>query len=115
MNTATIVGRIGQDPEFKVTPNGHPVATFSVAVDRTKKGETDWFRVECWRQAAEFVRDYATKGRTVAVSGSMQNQQFEDRDTGKKRDSWKLVADRVNLVGPKPDGGSPADTDEIAF
>lgn len=103
LNVISIVGRLGFDPDFKVTASGLSVCSLRIAVNRTKQGETDWFRVECWRGTAEFCRDYLTKGREVSVSGRMENKQYDDpNNPGKKRDSWQIVAHDVQFVGPKP-------------
>jgi single-strand DNA-binding protein len=106
LNVISVVGRLGFDPDFKVTASGLSVCSLRIAVNRTKQGETDWFRVECWRQTAEFCRDYLTKGREVSVSGRMENKQYDDRDNpGKKKDSWQIVAHDIQFVGPKPAEG----------
>lgn len=110
LNIIAVVGRLGADPEFKMTPSGVPVATFRIAVNRTKKGEADWFRVECWRQTAEFVRDHLVKGREVSVSGRMENRQYEK--DGEKRDAWQITAQDVQFVGPKPSGQAGDDYDQ---
>lgn len=103
MNCITIVGNLGADPDYKLTANGTPLAILNVAVTRPDAAKTtDWFRVECWRKTAEFVRDYAAKGRTVSIMGRMECDKFEVN--GEKRQSWKLVAYDVRLVGPKPGG-----------
>ena len=98
MNTITITGKLGKDPEQRFTPAGVPIAKFSVATNRpTKERETDWFECEVWRQGAEYVSKYAKKGSTVAVNGRMENDKWEDRD-GNKRDGWRLKAERVEVL-----------------
>ena len=72
----TLVGRLGRDPEMRYTPDGTPVCTFSVAVNRRWKSqegqqveETTWFRVSAWRKLAELCNEYLSKGRLVMVIG----------------------------------------------
>ena len=81
----TIVGHLGQDPELRFTPQGTPVANFSVATNRkwtnadsTPGEETCWFRVTTWGRLAEVCNEYLTKGRQVLVEGTMT----PDADTG---------------------------------
>jgi single-strand DNA-binding protein len=103
MNSITIVGRVGKDPEVQNTRGGVRVAKFSVAVERRKGQEkvTDWFTVKAFGKTAEVVEQYATKGRLVGVTGPMINDAYE-RD-GQKRDYWQIEASRVELLGSKED------------
>lgn len=108
MNSISITGRIGSDPEHKSTPTGKAVCKFSVAVNRPIKNangesEADWFRVEAWGQTADYVANYLEKGRLVAVTGRMQCRKYQDKQ-GMNRESWELVAERVEgLDRPKDD------------
>lgn len=100
LNKIIIMGRFGRDPEKRCTQNGTPVATFSLAVDRDFKdkntGErvTDWLDVVAWRQTADFVCKYFTKGRMATVEGRLQSRTYTDRD-GIKRKAVEIVADNV--------------------
>lgn len=100
LNKIIIMGRFGRDPEKRCTQNGTPVATFSLAVDRDFKdkntGErvTDWLDVVAWRQTAEFVSRYFSKGRMATVEGRLQSRTYTDRD-GIKRKAVEIVADNV--------------------
>lgn len=110
LNVAAIVGRLAADPELKHTQSGVSVTSFTLAVDRsyTKAGaerQTDWIDVVAWRQTAEFVCKYFTKGRQMAVSGSLQTRNWEDKN-GMKHKSTELVANDVNFVDSKRDSGS---------
>ena len=82
LNCAVIMGRLTADPELRQTPNGVAVTRFSVAVDRgyVKAGEerqADFINVVCWRQTAEFVTRYFSKGSMIAVQGSIQTGSYE--------------------------------------
>ena len=110
LNVAAIVGRLAADPELKHTQSGVSVASFTLAVDRSyaKAGterQTDWIDVVAWRQTAEFVCKYFTKGRQMAVSGSLQTRTWEDKN-GSKHKSTELVANDVSFVDSKRDSGS---------
>lgn len=105
LNCAIIMGRLTADPELRTTPNGISVTSFSVAVDRSyqKSGEerqTDFINVVAWRQTAEFVSRYFHKGSMIAVQGSIQTRNYEDK-TGAKRTAFEIVADNVSFCGSK--------------
>lgn len=100
LNRIVIMGRLTRDPELRRTQNGTAVTSFSVAVDRDFKsresGEkaTDFIDVVAWRQTAEFVCQYFTKGRMAVVEGRLQIRDWQDRD-GNKRRSAEVIADNV--------------------
>ena len=105
LNTAAVMGRLTADPELKHTPSGVAVTSFTLAVDRnyTKPGEerqTDWINVIAWRGAAEFICKYFTKGRMIAVSGSLQTRIWEDKN-GSKHKAVELVAKQISFCGDK--------------
>ncbi len=110
LNCAVIMGRLTADPELRTTPNGVSVTSFSVAVDRSyqKAGEerqTDFIQVVAWRQTAEFVSRYFHKGSMIAVQGSIQTRNYEDK-TGAKRTAVEIVADNVSFCGSKAETGT---------
>ena len=110
MNSIKITGRLVADPELKHTQNDTPVCSFNVAVDRiySKEKETDFFTVVCWRQTAEFVSKYFTKGRMAVIDGRLQLRDWTDRDGNKCR-SAEIVANSVNFGDSKPqDQAAPA-------
>jgi single-strand DNA-binding protein len=98
MNNICLVGRIGQDPELKQTPNGVPVCSFTVAVKRPHvKDTTDWIPCVAWRQAAEYLCKYGKKGSTVAVTGVLTTRNYEDKN-GQKRTAYEILVDALNLL-----------------
>ena len=100
LNHITIMGRLTRDPELRRTGSGLAVASFTVAVDRdfgkneNGEKETDFIDCVAWRNTAEFVSKYASKGRMVAVSGRLQIRSWTDKD-GNKRRTAEVVADNV--------------------
>lgn len=109
LNRAILIGRLTKDPELRTTPNGVAVTTFSIAVDRrfSGKGEerkTDFFNIVAWRQQAEFVAKYFSKGRAIAVQGEIQNRSYVDKD-GNTRYITEIVADSVHFTGEGKAGG----------
>lgn len=112
LNCAIIMGRLTADPELRTTTSGVSVTSFSVAVDRSyvRAGEdrqTDFINVVAWRQTAEFVTRYFHKGSMIAVQGSIQTRNYEDK-SGAKRTAVEIVADNVSFCGSKNDGTGTA-------
>lgn len=110
INSVVIMGRLTADPELKTTNSGRSVTSFCVAVDRPyqkdgKEREADFINVVAWRQTAEFVTSYFSKGSMIAVQGSIQTRKYTDRN-GNNRTSFEIVADNVSFCGSKSDGGS---------
>lgn len=99
LNYICIMGRLTKDPELRHTSSGTPVASFTLAVDRDFKDqngdrETDFIEVVAWRNTAEFVSKYFTKGRMAVVSGRLQMRGWTDKD-GNKRKSAEILAEHV--------------------
>ena len=110
LNHITVMGRLTRDVDLKTTPAGVAVASFSIAVERdfAEGGEkkTDFIDVVAWRQTAEFVSKYFTKGMMAVVSGRLQIRDWTDKE-GNKRKSAEIVADNVYFgEGKKDNGGS---------
>ncbi len=110
LNCAIIMGRLTADPELRTTGSGLSVTSFCVAVDRSyaKEGEerqTDFINVVAWRGTAEFVTRYFSKGQMIAVQGSIQTRNYEDRN-GNKRTAVEIVADNVSFCGSKAENGT---------
>lgn len=104
MNKVFLIGNLTHDPELSETNSGISVCRFSVAVNRRRTGDgeqqTDFFNVTAWRGLADNVSRFCKKGNKVAVSGSIQIRQYEDRD-GQKRTSVDVNADEVEFLTPK--------------
>jgi len=106
MNTATIVGRAGQDAEIKYFESGKVKTTFSLAVNRwdskTKAEVPDWFNIEVWDKQAEFAGEYVKKGRQVAVDGRISISKWTDQ-AGDERERFLIVANQIRLLGSRRD------------
>lgn len=121
LNHVVLQGRLTRDPELRHTQSGTAVASFSLAVDRDFKsresGEksTDFIDVVVWRQTAEFVCKYFTKGRMAVVEGRLQIRDWTDKEGGKRRTA-EVVADNVYFGDSKRDSedGDSADGDQFA-
>lgn len=107
MNTVSLIGRLGRDPELRYTQSGTAVANFSLAVTRPfNREETDWFDVTCWGKTAELAANHLQKGRQVGVAGRLQQDRWEQ--DGQKRSKVVVVANDLTFVGPKEDSGGGA-------
>lgn len=99
LNRVVIMGRLGRDPELRRTQSGVSVTSFSIACDRDFKSqsgekETDWIDIVAWRNTAEFVSKYLTKGRMAIVDGRLQTREWTDKE-GNKRTAVEVVAESV--------------------
>lgn len=108
LNRIILMGRMTRDPELRRTNSGTAVASFTVADDRDFKSqsgekETDFIDVVAWRNTAEFVSKYFSKGRMAVVEGRLQLRDWTDKE-GNKRRTAEIVADRVYFGDSKRDG-----------
>ena len=113
LNVVAIMGRLVADPELRTTGNGTNVCSFRIACDRNfaQKGQerqADFIDVVAWRQSAEFICKYFQKGSLVAVEGSLQSRQYQDKN-GNNRTAVEVVANQINFAGGKKPGGQPVD------
>lgn len=118
-----IIGRLGQDPELRYTPDGQAVAKLSLATDRrVKPGSdpiTDWHAVVCFQQQAEFAAKYLAKGRLLLIQGHIQYRTWEDKD-GQKRYTTEIVASQLMPLDRRPEPelhvvDASDDTDDLPF
>ena len=112
-NKVILGGRLTADPELKQTPNGVPVVSFSIAVNRRYQSKdsgqqlTDFFNVTAWRGTAELVSRYFHKGSSICVVGSIQNRSWTDNQ-GNKRYATDIIADEVQFVDSRAEGSNGA-------
>ena len=108
LNHIVLMGRLTRDPELRRTGSGVAVASFTLAVDRDyaaqgAEKETDFVDIVAWRNTAEFVSKYFTKGRMAVVTGRLQIRNWQDKE-GNKRRSAEVVADNVYFGDSRPGG-----------
>lgn len=110
INRVVLVGRLTRDPELRSTNTGKSVVSFSIAVTKRIKPtdgspDADFFRVSAWEKQAEYVSNYLTKGRLIAVDGRLQSRKYTGSD-GVEREVVEIVAEAVQgLDRPKDDAG----------
>lgn len=100
MQRLIIIGNIVRDPEKRITPQGITVCSFTVAVNRRREAEADFFRVSAWRELGESCAKYLSKGRKVAVIGQVSVSTYEAND-GKTRATMEVTAQDVEFLTPK--------------
>ena len=109
MNNVSLIGRLTAPPTLQNTLNGTSVCRFTIAVDRRFKKEgqptADFIPVVAWRQTAEFVAKYFTKGSRIAVIGSIQTRSWDD-DEGQRHYATEVVADNVEFCESKKESTS---------
>lgn len=112
MNRAILIGRLGKDPELKYIESGTAVCNFSIATGRSWTGSdgeknevTTWHNIVAWAKQAELAKEYLTKGRQVAIEGRIDNRSYEKKD-GTTGYISEVVADRIEFIGNREDGGS---------
>lgn len=117
LNKVVLMGRLVRDPELRNTPAGVSVASFTVAVERSyvaqgEERQADFINIVAWRNTADFVAKYFTKGQLIALSGRLQVRSWDDLKTGQKRYATDVVADEVFFAGKKENGTNSAAVSE---
>lgn len=103
INVAVLMGRLTADPDVKLTNSGITVANFTLAVERAyvKAGEerqTDFIDVVAWRQTADFISRYFSKGNMIAIQGAIQTRNYTDKE-GNKRKAFEILAEKASFCG----------------
>ena len=99
MNVVCLIGRLGKDPELRVTQSGTSVARFSIAVDRRDENKTtDWFEITCFGKVAESTGQYMKKGCMVGVTGRLQQDKWQDKQSGQNRSKVTVIAAQVDFL-----------------
>ena len=127
INSVTLVGRAGRDPEVRYFESGTVVANLTMAVNRMNRNdEPDWFNLEIWGKQAQVAADYVKKGSLIGITGSFKLDTWKDRNTGEDRNKPAVRVDRLELLGSKRDSENsnfqnnnfnqqPGNNDEIPF
>ena len=107
MNQFFFIGNLTKDPEVRTTNAGNKVCNFTIAINRRLKNngeqQTDFFNIVAWRQLAELCERYLSKGKKVAITGSIQMRNYEDKN-GIKRTAVDFLADEVEFLSPADKG-----------
>lgn len=120
LNRVILMGRITQELEVRQTPAGASVLSFTVAVDRNFKGQngerqTDFINCVAWRQQADFIGRYFSKGRMIALEGNLRTRTYDDKN-GTRHYVTEVFVDNVSFTGERADSvsqGGYQNNDEI--
>ncbi len=105
MNVVAIMGRLVADPELRTTTQGNSVCSFRIACDRSyvqqgQERQADFIDIVAWRQQADFVSKYFQRGSLIAIDGSLQTRQYQDKN-GNNRTAVEVVANNISFAGAK--------------
>lgn len=104
MNSITLVGRAGRDPEVKYFESGTVVANLTLAVRGLKKDDdTEWFNLEIWGKTAQVAADYVRKGSLIGVVGRIRTERWMDKTTGQERSKPVVAVNNLELLSSKSD------------
>ena len=114
-NKVILLGNLTRDPEVRYTTGGTAVCDITLAINHTytdkrsneRKEDVSFIDVTLWGRTAEIAGEYLAKGRPVLVEGRLQQDKWDDKETGQKRSKLKVVADSMQLLGGRGDAGSP--------
>ena len=111
VNKVILIGNLGKDPEVKHTPQGTPVAKFSLATNERYKDKdgnwqdrTEWHNIVVWQRLAEIAGEYLKKGGKVYIEGRLQTRSWDDKQTNQKKYMTEVVASDLVLLGGRGDG-----------
>jgi len=110
LNKVFLLGNLTRVPELRYTPSGAAVCEFGLAVNRKyvsnnqEKDETCFVNIVVWGKQGESCQRYLEKGSSAMIEGRLQFDQWDDRETGKKRSTLRVVAERVQFIGGRREG-----------
>jgi len=110
LNKVLLIGRLGKDPDIRYTPDGSPVASFSLATSEnwtdksgTRQERTEWHNIVAWNKLADICKQLLAKGRQVYIEGRIQTREYTDRE-GAKRRITEIIASQMVMLGSRPQG-----------
>jgi single-strand DNA-binding protein len=112
VNKVILVGNLGKDPEVKYTPQGTPIAKFSLATNERFKDKdgnwqdrTEWHNIVLWQRLAEIAGEYLKKGHKVYIEGRIRTDSWDDKQTGQKKYMTTIVGNDIVLLTGRGEGG----------
>ena len=113
VNKVILLGTLGKDPELKYTPQGTPVAKFSMATNSSYKDkqsgewkeQTEWHNIVAWQRTAEVAAEYLKKGSKCYIEGRITTRSWDDKESGQKRYMTEIIVNDLVLVGGRGEGG----------
>lgn len=119
MNKVVLIGRLTKDPELRYTESNIAVATFTLAVNRSRTNsngerEADFINIVVWRKQAENAKDYLFKGGKVAIEGTIQTRNYENNN-GQRRYITEVIANSLEFLDSKKDSNSKQENENNPF
>jgi single-strand DNA-binding protein len=112
VNKVILIGNLGKDPEVKYTPQGTPVAKFSLATNERYKDKdgnwqdrTEWHNIVLWQRLAEIAGEYLKKGSKVYIEGRIRTDSWDDKQSGQKKYMTQIVGNDIVLLSGRGEGG----------
>ena len=112
VNKVMLLGNLTRDPEIRYTPKGTAVTDLGMAINRIRTGdngerieEVTYVDVTLWGRTAELAGQYLAKGRSVFIEGRLQLDQWDDKNTGQKRNRLRVVGENMQFIGGQGQGG----------
>jgi len=112
VNKVILIGNLGKDPEVKYTPQGTPVAKFSLATNERYKDKdgnwqdrTEWHNIVLWQRLAEIAGEYLKKGSKVYIEGRIRTDSWDDKQSGQKKYMTNIIGHDLVLLGGRGEGG----------
>ncbi|HZQ68739.1 MAG TPA: single-stranded DNA-binding protein [Terriglobales bacterium] len=112
VNKVILLGNLGKDPELKYTPQGTPVAKFTLATNERFKDKdgnwqdrTEWHNITAWARTAEIAGEYLKKGGKVYIEGSLRTHSWDDKTSGQKKWMTEVVVNDLVLLGGRGESG----------
>ncbi len=116
VNKVILIGNLGKDPEVKYTPQGTPVAKFSLATNERFKDKddqwqerTEWHNITAWARTAEIAGEYLKKGGKVYIEGRLHTHSWDDKTSGQKKYMTEIVVNDLVLLGGRGEGSGSGD------
>ncbi len=108
LNNIMLIGRLTKDPESKYLPSGSAVVEFSIAnnyyMSNKNSTEVNYFDVVAFGKMAETVAKYLTKGKQVAISGTLRQDRWQDKDTNAPRSKVRIIMQSMQMLGSASGG-----------
>ena len=120
LNKVILIGNLGRDPETRFMPSGGAVCNFSIATTENwkdkqsgqKQEKTEWHNIVMFGRLAEIAQQYLRKGSQVYIEGRLQTRKWQDKNTGADRYTTEIIADQMQMLGGRGQGGAPAGDDD---
>lgn len=114
LNKVLLIGNLTRDPELRSTPTGQSVANFDIATNRVwkdpatgeRKEAAEYHKIVVWRRLAEIAGQYLRKGSKIFIEGRVQTRSWQDQ-SGNKRYITEIIAENMQMLDRKPQGGAP--------